>query len=80
MLGCPINQIFYAVTNANDIRRFTDEHEEGNSRLTIYPGKMFGLQTFRLCNLGLITKKDIQDFFVVAREAFQQMGYSLPIN
>jgi 2-aminoethylphosphonate-pyruvate transaminase len=47
---------------------------------TIYPGKMFGLQTFRLCNLGLITKKDIQDFFVVAREAFQQMGYSLPIN
>jgi 2-aminoethylphosphonate-pyruvate transaminase len=46
---------------------------------TIYPGKMFGLQTFRLCNLGLITKKDIQDFFVVAREAFQQMGYRLPI-
>ena len=30
---------------------------------TIYPGKMFGLQTFRLCNLGLITEKDIQDFF-----------------
>ncbi|MBW2514893.1 MAG: 2-aminoethylphosphonate aminotransferase [Deltaproteobacteria bacterium] len=47
---------------------------------TIYPGKMFGLQTFRLCNLGLITEKDIQDFFIVAREAFQQMGYSLPIT
>jgi 2-aminoethylphosphonate-pyruvate transaminase len=46
---------------------------------TIYPGKMFGLQTFRLCNLGLITEKDIQDFFVVAKEAFQEMGYSLPI-
>lgn len=47
---------------------------------TIYPGKMFGLQTFRLCNLGLITEKDIQDFFVVAKEAFQQMGYSFPIK
>jgi len=47
---------------------------------TIYPGKMFGLQTFRLCNLGLITEKDIQDFFVVAKEAFQTMGYSLPIT
>ena len=46
---------------------------------TIYPGKMFGLQTFRLCNLGLITEKDIQDFFVVAKEAFQQMGYNFPI-
>ncbi|MBW1829945.1 MAG: 2-aminoethylphosphonate aminotransferase [Deltaproteobacteria bacterium] len=47
---------------------------------TIYPGKMFGLKTFRLCNLGLITEKDIQDFFVVAKEAFQEMGYSFPIK
>jgi len=47
---------------------------------TIYPGKMFGLQTFRLCNLGLITEKDAQDFFVVAKEAFQQMGYTFPIK
>ena len=47
---------------------------------TIYPGKMFGLQTFRLCNLGLITEKDIQDFFVVAKEAFQEMGYTFPIT
>ncbi len=47
---------------------------------TIYPGKMFGLKTFRLCNLGLITEKDIDDFFVVAREAFEEMGFSLPIT
>ncbi len=47
---------------------------------TIYPGKMFGLKTFRLCNLGLITETDIQDFFVVAKEAFQEMGYSLPLS
>jgi 2-aminoethylphosphonate-pyruvate transaminase len=47
---------------------------------TIYPGKMFGLETFRLCNLGVITHKDIEDFFVVAKEAFRKMGYSLPIR
>jgi 2-aminoethylphosphonate-pyruvate transaminase len=47
---------------------------------TIYPGKMFGLETFRLCNLGWLTAKDIQDFFVVAKEAFQQMGYIIPIK
>jgi len=47
---------------------------------TIYPGKMFGLQTFRLCNLGVITAKDIQDFFVVAKAAFEAMGYTLPIK
>jgi 2-aminoethylphosphonate-pyruvate transaminase len=47
---------------------------------TIYPGKMFGLKTFRLCNLGQITHKDIEDFFVVAKEAFREMGYTLPIN
>ena len=47
---------------------------------TIYPGKMFGLETFRLCNLGLITHMDIEEFFVVAKEAFVNMGYTLPIN
>jgi len=47
---------------------------------TIYPGKMFGLKTFRLCNLGQITHKDIEDFFVVFKEAFKKMGYSIPIK
>jgi 2-aminoethylphosphonate-pyruvate transaminase len=47
---------------------------------TIYPGKMFGLETFRLCNLGQITHTDIEDFFVVAKEAFKEMGYTIPIN
>ncbi len=46
---------------------------------TIYPGKMFGVETFRLCNLGQITQKDIEDFFVVAKEAFREMGYKIPI-
>jgi 2-aminoethylphosphonate-pyruvate transaminase len=47
---------------------------------TIYPGKMFGLETFRLCNLGLITHTDIEDFFVVAKEAFREMGYTIPLT
>jgi 2-aminoethylphosphonate-pyruvate transaminase len=47
---------------------------------TIYPGKMFGLATFRLCNLGWITDKDIEDFFAVAKEAFREMGFSLPLG
>ncbi len=47
---------------------------------TIYPGKMFGLETFRLCNLGQITAKDIEAFFVVAEEAFREMGFTLPIK
>jgi 2-aminoethylphosphonate-pyruvate transaminase len=47
---------------------------------TIYPGKMFGLKTFRLCNLGQITRKDIEDFIVVVKEAFREMGYTLPIK
>jgi hypothetical protein len=41
---------------------------------------MFGLETFRLCNLGLITHTDIEDFFVVAKEAFKEMGYTIPIS
>lgn len=47
---------------------------------TIYPGKMFGVETFRLCNLGVITEKDIADFFVVAKEAFKEMGFAIPIG
>ena len=60
---------------------FTMLHDYCYERgFTIYPGKMFGLETFRLCNLGWITHKDIEDFFVVAKEAFREMGYSIPIR
>lgn len=45
---------------------------------TIYPGKMFGLNTFRLCNLGRISYHDIKNFFTTAKDAFRQMGYDLP--
>lgn len=37
---------------------------------TIYPGKISSTNTFRLCALGAIDEKDIQDFFGVLKEAF----------
>ena len=36
---------------------------------TIYPGKISTTNTFRLCALGVIDVKDIEDFFVVLKEA-----------
>jgi 2-aminoethylphosphonate-pyruvate transaminase len=41
---------------------------------TIYPGKIDGADTFRLCTLGAIVPADIDDFFVVLREAFAHFG------
>ena len=60
---------------------FTKFHDYCYKRgFTIYPGKMFGVKTFRLCNLGQITYKDVEDFFVVAKDAFKKMGFTLPLN
>ena len=36
---------------------------------TIYPGKISTTNTFRLCALGAIDVTDIEDFFVVLKEA-----------
>ena len=36
---------------------------------TIYPGKISTTNTFRLCALGAIDVKDIEDFFIVLKEA-----------
>lgn len=38
---------------------------------TIYPGKIAGQDTFRLCALGAITAKDIEQFFEVLEEALR---------
>ena len=60
---------------------FTKFHDHCYERgFTIYPGKMFGVKTFRLCNLGQITYKDVEDFFVVAKDSFKKMGFTLPLN
>ena len=45
---------------------------------TIYPGKISTTNTFRLCALGTIDAPDIEDFFVVLREAFEKYGIAVP--
>lgn len=41
---------------------------------TIYPGKIAGAETFRLCSLGVIVPDDIDAFFVVLEEALSSLG------
>ena len=45
---------------------------------TIYPGKISDMNTFRLCALGAIDQKDIEDFFVVLEEALKHYGVAIP--
>jgi len=47
---------------------------------TIYPGKVSTLTTFRLCSLGAIYPKDIEDFFVVAEEALKSLNVEMPLK
>jgi 2-aminoethylphosphonate-pyruvate transaminase len=44
---------------------------------TIYPGKISTTNTFRLCALGAIDVKDIEDFFKVLGEALQRFRINL---
>lgn len=47
---------------------------------TIYPGKMQEQGTFRLCALGAIDERDIQQFFAVFEEALQRHGIGIPVK
>lgn len=47
---------------------------------TIYPGKISTTNTFRLCALGAIDEKDIEDFFVVLREALVVNEIAIPVK
>ena len=47
---------------------------------TIYPGKISDTETFRLCVLGQIDEKDIEDFFVVLREAMEYYHVAIPVR
>jgi 2-aminoethylphosphonate-pyruvate transaminase len=47
---------------------------------TIYPGKISTTNTFRLCALGAIDVADIEAFFKVLREAFEQNRIQIPIK
>lgn len=46
---------------------------------TIYPGKITTTDTFRLCALGAIDEKDIEDFFVVLEAALKANSISVPV-
>jgi 2-aminoethylphosphonate-pyruvate transaminase len=41
---------------------------------TIYPGKVSDISTFRLCSLGAIDGSDVEDFFVVLKEALDHFN------
>lgn len=47
---------------------------------TIYPGKVEKKGMFRLCALGAIDEKDIEDFFVVFKEAMSKSNVSVPVK
>lgn len=47
---------------------------------TIYPGKIMGNNTFRLCALGAIDREDIIEFFKVFEEALYSMGVQIPVS
>lgn len=47
---------------------------------TIYPGKVSGENTFRLCALGAIDEQDIVDFFEIFREALEVYQVSVPVK
>ena len=46
---------------------------------TIYPGKIAGTNTFRLCSLGAIDTNDIEKFFEVFKEGLKNLDVSIPI-
>lgn len=47
---------------------------------TIYPGKIDSADTFRLCALGAIDEKDIEDFFIVFKDALEHCQVSIPVH
>ena len=47
---------------------------------TIYPGKVADQNTFRLCALGAITPEDIEEFFLVLKEALVTLGIQIPVQ
>lgn len=47
---------------------------------TIYPGKINGSDTFRLCALGAIDENDIKQFFNIFEEALKHFGIAVPIQ
>lgn len=47
---------------------------------TIYPGKISTTNTFRLCALGAINEKDIENFFAVLKEGMEHYSIRIPVQ
>jgi len=47
---------------------------------TIYPGKISGMETFRLCSFGAIDVPDIENFFAVFKKALEHCNVAVPIK
>lgn len=47
---------------------------------TIYPGKINGTDTFRLCALGAIDETDIHHFFEILRDGLKESGVIVPVR
>ena len=68
--------VLYPNDSAWDFEKVHDYcYEHG---FTIYPGKISGQNTFRLCSLGAIDVPDIEAFFIVFKEALQKTGVQIP--
>ncbi len=70
--------VLYPDDNNWDFKKIHDYcYERG---FTIYPGKMSDSKTFRLCSLGAIDVKDIENFFVVLKEALELYDIAVPVK
>lgn len=70
------SQLVVSVCYPDDPRwNFEAVHDYCYERgFTIYPGKIQGLDTFRLCTLGAIFPEDIDAFMVVLAESLEALG------
>lgn len=48
--------------------------------VTIYPGKIADLDTFRVCSLGALKPEDIRDAFKVLENALKAAGVAVPVK
>ncbi|MEK3882974.1 2-aminoethylphosphonate aminotransferase [Paenibacillus sp. PL2-23] len=59
-----------------DSYSFGDMHDEMYSQgFTIYPGKLNGMNTFRIANIGDITYRDIEAFLALLERYLRRIGY-----
>lgn len=47
---------------------------------TIYPGKVENNDTFRICSLGALTVKDIEEFLIVFKESLEINNIKIPVE